>query len=192
MIELLIGGAILFGLFAVSKAHTSTPPITGIMADPAPPHVENKFGLDDVEPEDQGGNYTREFDDAFIQARESTGVPFALMKAHAIRESRLKPRAVANEPGGKQSYGLMQILWWKGSNRFAQWGYNADTISDGSMLYDPLVNTYLGGMVIADNLSRLGLRDSVNAYNTGVKESVRVAPNHYTDDVLKYYAELIG
>jgi soluble lytic murein transglycosylase-like protein len=159
--------------------------------------VDNSFvgGLTllDVEPGDQGGVWKDTYDYAFEQARDSIGVPFALLKAHAIRESALKPGAYRQEPSGKASYGLMQVLWWKNSNRFALFGYPDDSIGDGSLLYDPVANCLIAASIIKDNWQRLGnLRDTINAYNTGVKESVRVAPGNYVNDVLKNYSTLIG
>lgn len=149
--------------------------------------------LPDVEPDEQKGKYNTNFDDAFYEAHLRTGVPFALIKAHAKRESNFDPKAYRFESTKKgASYGLMQILWVKGSNRFAKWGYSDDDIRDGSLLFLEDVNTFLGAKVIQDNLSRLKLRDAINAYNTGVAESVRVAPNNYVNDVMKIYSTLIG
>lgn len=149
--------------------------------------------LPDVAPENQGGNYNRNYDDVFYSVGQTYGVPFALLKAHAIKESSLNHRAFRQEPNGKASYGLMQVLWWKNSSRFKAWGYSDDEIGDGSLLYDPEVNVAIACEIILDNYSRLkNLRDSINAYNTGVKESVRVAPYDYVNKVLNYYSTIIG
>ncbi len=149
--------------------------------------------LPDVEPENQGGNFKVIHDDAFHEAHLATGVPFALIKAHAKRESNFDEKAYRFETVKKgASYGLMQVLWVKGSNRFAKWGYTDDDIRDGSLLYLANINAFLGAKVIEDNLKRLGLRDAINAYNTGVSESVRIAPNNYVNDVLKIYSTLVG
>lgn len=150
--------------------------------------------LPDVRPESQSGNYKRDYDDVFYEIGvEGYGVPFALLKAHAIKESSLNRSAFRQEPNGKASYGLMQVLWWKNSNRFKNWGFPDDMIGDGSLLYDPQVNVAIACEIILDNYSRLkNLRDSINAYNTGVKESVRIAPYEYVDKVLNYYSTIIG
>lgn len=153
----------------------------------------NDFGLPDVAPEEQGGSFDAQYDSAFQQASTEIGVPFALLKAHAIRESALRASAYRLEPTGKASYGLMQILWWQNSNRFAQYGFPDDLVRDGSPLYDPLTNARIGAHIIRDNLTNLGnLRDAINAYNTGRKESIREAPGNYDDDVLSYYSTLVG
>lgn len=160
--------------------------------------IANPFSLPDIDPYEQGGKWTRLFDDAFREAKEKYGVPFALLKAHAIRESALKDRAIRNEPAKgsrpvSASYGLMQILWWPGSNRFARYGMPDDYVKDGSILFTPHVNVNIAAQLIADNFKTYKtLRDTINAYNTGVKESVRVAPGNYVDDVLKIYSTLIN
>lgn len=152
----------------------------------------------DVAPEDQQGSWSAQFDDAFLSASQKNGVPFALLKAHAIRESGLNPNAIRQEPGNSNrppsaSYGLMQILWWQNSNRFAKYGYNDDQIGDGSLLYDPNVNTDIAAQLIRDNLNQFGnLRDAINAYNTGVAEVKREAPGNYVNMVINYYSGIVG
>ena len=114
------------------------------------------------------------------------------MKAHAIRESSLKPGSfLADRRGG--SYGLMQLSWGPGNERFSKYGYSASDIGDGQILYDNDVNTKIGAQLIRENLDRFkNLRDAINAYNTGVAYSARIAPANYTEDVLKYYSKIIG
>lgn len=154
--------------------------------------------LGDVDPDEQGGNHKTTYDWAFSEASSQTGVPFALLKAHAVRESNLNPAAFRQEPArgsrpASASYGLMQILWWKNSNRFANWGYSDDRIGDGSVLYQSDVNCIIAGGLIKENLNRFkNLRDAINAYNTGVAESERAAPGNYVNDVLRYYNEIKG
>lgn len=151
------------------------------------------FPMIDVAPSNQGGRWKLDFDDAMMQASVQTGVPFALIKAHCIAESALVPSASRTEPNGRKSYGLSQILWWPNSNRFANWGYSDDKIGDGSILYDPTTCCYIGAMIMQDNLKRLGnLTDAINAYNTGVAASVRIAPLGYVDKVKGYYTTLVG
>ncbi len=149
-------------------------------------------GYPDVDPANQGGSYDETYDTFFYSNGQLYGVPFALMKAHAIRESSLKPGSFLPDNRGG-SYGLMQLSWGPGNERFAAYGYDAATIGDGQLLYDNDVNTKIAAQLIRDNLKRFGnLRDAINAYNTGVAYSTRVAPVHYTEDVLKYYSELVG
>lgn len=149
--------------------------------------------LPDVLPQNQGGNYKRDYDQYFYEYSEMKGVPFALMKAHAIQESSINHRAFRQEPNGKASYGLMQVLWWKNSNRFKQWGYSDDMIGDGSLLYDPEVNIDIASEIILDNFRvHKNLRDAVNSYNTGRNEATRPAPHDYVNKVLKYYSNIVG
>lgn len=150
--------------------------------------------LPDIEPENQGGGFDTSYDDAYLMASQASGVPFALIKAHSIRESRQDPKAYHydNKKSGA-SYGLLQTEWLKGVNRLAPYGYTDDDIGDGSILYNPTVSASIGAKIMAGNISRFSLlRDAINAYNTGVAESVRVAPNNYVNDVLRYYSTLIN
>lgn len=151
-------------------------------------------GLPDVDPLDQGGNFKRTYDKEFKEAAERTGVPFALLKAHAIQESSLNHRAYRQEPNGKASYGLMQVLWWRNSNRFKSWGYSDDMIGDGSLLYEPYVNIDIACEIILDNfrVHKNVLRDAINSYNTGRNEATRPAPHNYVNKVLGYYETIIG
>lgn len=150
------------------------------------------LSLPDIEPDAQHGVYKRDFDEYFYTNGRLHGVPFALMKAHAIRESSLKPGAFLSDRRGG-SYGLMQLSWGVGNERFAVYGYSASRIGDGQLLYDNDVNTEIAAKLIADNLKRFGnVRDAINAYNTGVAYDTRVAPHNYTEDVIKYYETIIG
>lgn len=149
--------------------------------------------LPDIDPTLQGGKYSRVYDDVYMWASKKHGVPFCLIKAHAYRESLQSANAYRQEPNGKASYGLMQILWWKNSNRFKDWGYPDDMIGDGSPLYDPYYNVDIACYIIVDNFRVHGnLRDAVNSYNTGRNEATRPAPGNYVDDVLKVYETLLG
>lgn len=200
---MILAGVGAIGMFAMksNSASASDGTVDVLSAPPAflaasgSVFVNQNFNCDllDVDPSAQGGNYKRDYDDYFAQASVETGVPWALIKAHAIAESSLVPNASLTEPNGRKSYGLMQVLWWPSSQRFANWGYGDDKIGDGSILYDPGVSAYLGAMVMQDNLSRFGnLTDAINAYNTGVAASKRVAPFGYVDKVKKYYSALVG
>lgn len=168
--------------------------MTGGKSDARGDSTINEMGLADIAPPDQGGGYDQSYDYSFIQARDKWGIPFALLKAHAIAESSLDHTAYRQEPNGRASYGLMQILWWSGSDRFKKYGASADYIGDASILYDPDKNVDIAAQLIKDNFSACkgNLRDTINMYNTGVKESVRAAPGGYVDKVLKYYGKIIG
>lgn len=147
----------------------------------------------DIDPSKQGGNYSRLYDEVYFHYSQVHSVPFCLIKAHAYRESLQKPQAFRQEPNGKASYGLMQVLWWASSQRFQAWGYSDDAIGDGSLLYDPYVNVDIACRIIVDNFRVHGnLRDATNSYNTGRSEAVRPAPGNYVNDVLKVYETLLG
>lgn len=196
MLEILIGGAAL--LLMKKPAAEVYGPIQSVGTDQGGGDGPRPFysalqDLPDILPEDQGGNFKKDYDDVFFNVGSNYGVPFALLKAHAIKESSLSQSAFRQEPNGKASYGLMQVLWWQNSNRFNAYGFSDDMIRDGSLLYVPEVNVSIACEIILDNYSRLkNLRDAVNAYNTGVKESVRLAPYDYVDKVLGYYSTIIG
>lgn len=159
------------------------------------------FSLPDIFPEEQGGSYKRDFDVIFEKHADRTGVPFGLLKAHAIRESSLNPRAFRDENPSKRqdrlgwaSRGLMQLLAWPGTTRWAQFGFSKTaTEKDLDALYDPDTNIKLAADLIKSNLNACAgnLRDAVNMYNAGVKESVRKAPDSYVDKVLGYYETII-
>lgn len=198
LLLLLIGGA---GAFVLMKGSSSSASET----DAVPTFLSTDSGASittggfaDVDPGSQGGTWKIDFDSSFKKASDQLQIPFALIKAHAIRESSLDSHAYRQEPAHgsrppSASYGLTQILWWQGSNRFASYGYSDDYIGDGSVLYDPDVNSIIGASIMKENLNRFGnLRDAINAYNTGVAESEREAPNNYVNDVLSYYSTLVG
>lgn len=174
---LIIGAALLLGVSNLKASESSS-------------HL--LLGLPDIDVDAQHGPYIRDFDQFFYNNGHRFGVPFALMKAHAIRESSLKTGAFLNDSRGG-SYGLMQLSWGPGNDRFSGYGYSSDRIGDGQILYDPDVNTEIAAQLIADNLKRFGnVKDAINAYNTGVAYSTRVAPANYTEDVLSYYQTIIG
>lgn len=158
------------------------------------------FDLEDIESENQGGKYTREYDLSFEKAADLTGVPFALIKAHSIRESSLNPKAFMDENPGKRadrvgwaSRGLMQVLWWPKSERFKNYGYPDSALNNGEKLFEPDLSAIIGAKIMADNLRSCkgNLRDAINMYNTGKKEAVFKAPHGYVDKVLDYYNILI-
>ena len=158
-------------------------------------------GLKDISPDEQGGSYKKDFDQSFVRASKKRGVPFALIKAHAIAESSLNPKAFRDESSGRSdrvgwaSRGLMQILWWPKSERWKKYGYPDSVLgSDGSVMFDPDTNTDIAAALIKDNLKACdgNLRDVVNMYNTGKKESQYQAPHGYVDKVLGYYNKIIG
>lgn len=157
-------------------------------------------GLRDVLPDEQGGKFKRDFDKSFLRASNMTGVPFALIKAHAIAESSLNPNAYRDESGGRAdrkgwaSRGLMQILWWPKSERWKKFGYSDAMLgSDGSLMFNTDVNTELAAKLIKANLKSTdnNIRDAINMYNTGKTEAQFKAPFNYVDKVMGYYNTLL-
>ena len=158
------------------------------------------FNLPDIEPENQGGSWSTDYDLFFEQTANDSGIPFALLKAHAIMESSLKPRAFRDENPSKRadrtgwaSRGLMQILWWPGSERFKKYGYEDADLENGEAMFDPHVNIDIASQIIRANLETCdgNLRDAINMYNTGKKESQFKAPYDYVDRVMNNYKTLI-
>lgn len=166
-----------------------------------PGEAVNEWGLEDIDPELQGGNYKRDFDTAFEIASHKSGVPFALLKAHALIESSLNPNAYRNENPtnradriGWASRGLMQLLWWPNSERFKKYGWSDEAIDYGDGLFDPETNADIAAQLIRENLKTCdgNLRDAINMYNTGKKEAQYSAPFEYVNRVLKFYNTLLG
>lgn len=170
------------------------------------------YDLKDIDPFDQKGGYKKDFDIIFQSAADEFGVPFALLKAHAIQESSLRANAFRDENPknnpkriGWASRGLMQLLWSPAdpttgdggvnNQRWAKYGYPAKELGvDGIRQFEPEVNIRIAAQLIRDNLKACkgNLRDAVNMYNAGVKESVRQAPENYVDKVTGYYFKILG
>lgn len=179
------------GLIITVYARGSTTTPAASPDDPAT--TDNVMGLPDTLPENQSGTYSTKYDSSFFKASQKWGIPFALLKAHSIRESSLRATIKTPEPAGRYSFGLMQLLWWPGSSRFQNYGYSADTIGDGSMLYDPDTNCDIAAQLILENWNRLqNIRDTINAYNTGTTEAKHEAPGNYVDNILGYWASMTG
>lgn len=161
---------------------------------------EKLYGLKDIEPKDQGGGFKQDSDSSFTRASNLTGVPFALIKAHAIAESSLKPSAFRDESGGRAeragwaSRGLMQILWWPNSDRFKKYGYPDSVLgADGGKMFEPDINTEIAAKLIRDNLNSVNgnLRDAINMYNTGKTEAQYKAPYDYVNKVISNYEKIV-
>lgn len=192
MIGLVAVGLIGAGLFFASRANAADGLSLGGSV--------RLYDLPDIAPADQGGNFKKDYDLYFESVADETGVPFALLKAHAIRESSLNEAALRDENHSKRtdrigwvSRGLMQVLFWPGSTRFEQFGYTSKDLNDGALLTNPYINIKVAAKLIAANLKACSgnLRDAVNMYNAGVKESVRVAPLDYVNKVISSYETLI-
>lgn len=196
-------------LFKTMQTNAETPGNGGVMTS-----IKTRlYNLKDVAMTAQGGNYKTLHDYFFEAAADEFGVPFALLKAHALQESSLNADAFrAENPAnradraGWASRGLMQLLWADDKNndlvpaskklydRFKKYGFSGDKIGNGNLLFDPNTNIRIAAQLIRDNLKSSGgnLRDAVNMYNAGVKESVRAAPGDYVGKVLNYYNKILG
>src|ERR1035437_3007675 len=73
--------------------------------------TQNSWGLPDIDSSNQGGGYDTTYDEAYEKASGATGVPFALIEAHAIRESAQDPAASHQDNSTQSSYGLLQVEW---------------------------------------------------------------------------------
>lgn len=164
-------------------------------------YMNRIYNLEDVDPINQGGGFKKDYDPEIETAADLHRVPFALIKAHAIAESSLNPRAFRDENPKKEikkegwaSRGLCQLLYWPTSSRFAQFGYPASALNNGEALFDPGINTDIAAQLIKSNLVACdgNLRDAINMYNTGKKEAQYKAPGGYVDKVLNYYNKIIA
>lgn len=170
--------------------------------------MNRAYGLKDISLQNQKGGYKKDFDLYFMAAADEFNIPFALIKSHAIAESSINPKAFLDEnptqdpkKAGWGSRGLCQLLWcdvktsWL-YDRFKSVNYSGDMISQtkGELLFDPQVNTRCAADLIAKNLASCHghLRDTINMYNTGKKESVFKAPHGYVDKVMNYYLKILG
>lgn len=158
------------------------------------------FGLIDIEPENQGGSFRKDYDMIIETVADEENIPFALLKAHGVIESSLNPRAFTDEnPTGRSdrqgwaSRGLMQVLWWPNSDRFKSYGFPDVDLANGELLFDPYTNVHIAAKIIKRNLNACGgnLQDAINMYNTGKKYTEYRAPNNYTSKVLSTYKQLI-
>lgn len=113
----------------------------------------------------------RSFDPLFQAASDRYGVPFDWIKAIAITESSLNPKAYRAEPQiNDASRGLMQVLM----RTAVGLGYKGTP--DG--LYDPATSIDLGTKLIAENMQRFGpdFAAVYSAYNWDPRLPIRQTP----------------
>ncbi len=193
LVVLAVGGFMLLKMGSAADASSSPIISEG--------HVtRGAWGLPDVDSANDASGFDSAYDEAYEKASGATGVPFALLKAHGWRESKFDPQAYHydNDVSGA-SYGLNQVEW-NHNDRFAKYGYPDEVLgADGGELYKPEINAMISALIIKDNIGWLmkstsmqGLRDVINAYNAGCAETKRAAPNHYVDDVLMAYGQILG
>jgi len=160
------------------------------------------YDMPDIDPSLQGGNFKTDYDLLILANADATGVPFALLKAESAHESSLRPSAFLDENPKKlkerqgwASRGLLQLLWWPGSERFKRYGWPDEKLGvDAVRLFEPGVNLEIGAQFMRDNIHACkgNVRDTINMWNTGKKESQLKAPNGYVDKVVANYEKIIG
>jgi soluble lytic murein transglycosylase-like protein len=134
------------------------------------------------------------FDRLFQEQADRVGVPWELLKAIALQESDLSPRAVnAKETGGRRAIGLMQIVTPRGGPLGGPlggaWGDRLAPSGGEQALFDPGFNIAVGADILAAMVSRYGLsRRAVTAYNDGRGND----KNPYGDSVLSIFEQLTG
>lgn len=203
----LIGGGLLFAMKGLQAGGDTSIPSTNSNST-----QNNPWALPDIDSANQGGGFDTTYDESYEKASGSTQAPFALIKAHAIRESSQNPQATHADTATESSYGLLQVEWSSDSSssfwdRLSKYGsqYAGSSLAPphdfNAILCDPDSSAFLGASIIRDNLNWLnpggknglqGLRDTINAYNTGTTEAKHPAPNNYVNDVLGYYQALVG
>ncbi|WP_180379239.1 lytic transglycosylase domain-containing protein [Campylobacter lanienae] len=112
-----------------------------------------------------------EFDYIFIREALRFNLSFKLLKAIAITESGLNPKAINNNSNGTSDYGLMQI------NSIHLRRFKDITKED---LFNPSINIYIGAEVLKKCVNRHGLNyKALNCYNGRVKN------NNYSKKVIQ-------
>lgn len=95
----------------------------------------------------------------FEEAGARYGVSPLILRAIALQESRMNPRALNRNKNGTRDIGIMQInSSWLGFLKRYQ-------ISEND-LYDPCTNIHVGAWILGSNFQRMGVNwTAVGAYN---------------------------
>lgn len=134
-----------------------------------------------------------DYDALFMQHGERAGVDWRLLKAVALVESHLNPRA--ENPDGL-SAGIMQIHCSpaRGATCRNRFDLAAWPPATREQLYEPDYNIGLGADILAWNLRRYGLARGIAAYNQwSARKTPRGEPfpnQYYVDKVLNTYRVL--
>lgn len=93
----------------------------------------------------------------------------ALLKAHAQAESAFNPAAFRQEPDGRASRGLMQILDTT-ARRLGYTGPLGDDVRHLGGLYEPAIAIPIAAQLIRENLqaSNGAVNTAIAAYNEGI------------------------
>lgn len=136
-----------------------------------------------------------EYDGLFVREGRRVGLPPLLLKAIAMVESNLNPRAANNdEPGGRRSLGLMQVATPRGGRYGGPlggtWGDRLRPPGGDEQLFDPAFNVAVGAEVLQSFVKRHGLGPrAIAAYNDG---RGRADVSRYDDLVLSAFQQLSG
>lgn len=108
----------------------------------------------------------------------------ALLKAIAVQESGMNPRAVNQNKNGSKDHGVFQIndTWLPTLKKFGI------TQAD---LYDPCVSAYVGAWVLAQAIAQHGPTwRAVGAYNAGNSPKREAARIRYAKTIMSQYVKI--
>jgi soluble lytic murein transglycosylase-like protein len=146
---------------------------------------------------------SRMLDEIFADYGAKFGVDPLLLKAIAMAESSLNPRALRNNPPRDVSAGLMQVLCIPDANGYCTNApdippadYDADAWASMSLeqMYDPEVSAYWGALILASYIRDFGFPRGVARYNMRRAKDAPLNgpfPNQvYVNKVLSNYRKL--
>ena len=119
------------------------------------------------------------------------GVDWQLLRAVALKESRLNPRAV--NLADRESIGLMQVLCRPDGRGGCGNRLNVDGWSEATRekLFDPDFNIRIGAQILAWNICTYGMPKAIGVYNRWAERRSPVAGpfenQSYVDAVLANY-----
>ena len=134
----------------------------------------------------------RTFDGLFIAAGQKWGVDPMVLKAIALQESSLNPRAANVSNPADPSYGLMQMSCMPDghggclANEFNLVGWPP---ASAAALFDPAISVDLGAQLLAQNLRATGgdYAHAIAMYNSGSTYDPA-----YVAAVQQFYSEMGG
>ncbi|WP_080421331.1 lytic transglycosylase domain-containing protein [Burkholderia ubonensis] len=123
----------------------------------------------------------------FEAAGEHYGIDHRLLKAIAIVESRMNPKAVGKNANGTVDVGLMQI----NSSHFPR--LQRKGITPEKLQRDPCTSVLAGAEILADFIGRHGYTwRAVGAYNAGSGRGREQARKTYAGKVARKYREIVN
>lgn len=165
---LIVGGMLGLLLFAAHKTKGQYIDFTEGY-EPTPPKVETPPSIDAM----------------IVYAANKHRVEAALVKAVAMTESSLNPRA---KNPADPSYGLMQIMPILAEDYGIVKDYHNPTEAEIAMIYDPQTNLLIGAWFLSNLLKRHSLQVAVEMYNVGETGWNKGRRNpEYVSRVMRYY-----